>query len=533
MSFDDPSTYIVCALVALLSVVATTIVISLLGRRNISRGMLYLEDLLNTTHSNPELKVSNDVSGALRHKVVHLVESHHDEVVEFLKVLAQDVDKQAIGTANISFFIDGLRSSIHDQSLRAERIASVAEEMASTTTSIASSARLAGELATETSSNCVNGMTAVDQLVSNFDEMNITVESVSTALTALQHKSKDIQGIADVINSIAEQTNLLALNAAIEAARAGEAGRGFSVVADEVRGLASQTTKATSEIAAMLTENHGQSEKAVQVMSDLVQKMDETVVTVKVTGQTLEKIAEQAERSDHEVHNIIDSMTEHVKASNEVSEAVEQISGELSRSEDETRQASEDGIELAEMAEHIIGRLSRYDLGTLHDQIRFIAISVAQQIGAIFESAIIEGRMSEADFFDRDYKLVEGSNPEKYTTRFDRFTDAALPALQEPVVKGFEEVLFAGAVDNNGYFPTHNKRYSQPLTGDYKTDLVNNRTKRIFTDRTGSRCGSNTLPFLLQTYKRDTGEVIHDLSAPIYVKGRHWGGFRIGYKTEH
>ena len=93
------------------------------------------------------------------------------------------------------------------------------------------------------------------------------------------------------------------------------------------------------------------------------------------------------------------------------------------------------------------------------------------------------------------------------------------------------QLAYAGAVDNNGYFPTHNRKFSQPLTGDYDRDLANNRTKRIFGDRTGSRCGSNTDAFLLQTYKRDTGEVMHDLSVPIRVNGRHWGGFRIGYRS--
>ena len=67
------------------------------------------------------------------------------------------------------------------------------------------------------------------------------------------------------------------------------------------------------------------------------------------------------------------------------------------------------------------------------------------------------------------------------------------------------------------------------MTGNYEKNLVNSRTKRIFDDYTGSRCGSNNETFLLQTYKRDTGEVVHDLSAPIFVKGRHWGGFRVGY----
>lgn len=93
------------------------------------------------------------------------------------------------------------------------------------------------------------------------------------------------------------------------------------------------------------------------------------------------------------------------------------------------------------------------------------------------------------------------------------------------------DILFAGAVDSHGYFPTHNLRYSQPLTGDHDIDLNNNRTKRIFDDRTGSRCGSNTQEYLLQTYKRDTGEIIHDISAPIFVNGKHWGGFRMGYKS--
>ena len=65
-----------------------------------------------------------------------------------------------------------------------------------------------------------------------------------------------------------------------------------------------------------------------------------------------------------------------------------------------------------------------------------------------------------------------------------------------------------------------------------KTDTLNNRTKRVFSDPVGKRCGAHELPFLLQTYRRDTGEIMHDISAPVYVKGRHWGGFRMGYRTE-
>ena len=141
--------------------------------------------------------------------------------------------------------------------------------------------------------------------------------------------------------------------------------------------------------------------------------------------------------------------------------------------------------------------------------------------------------MSVDDLMDRNYKPIDHTNPTKFHTRYDRFTDDVLPNIQEPILAGNDYILYAGAVDDHGYFPTHNRRYSQPLTGDYNTDLANNRTKRIFDDRTGSRCGSNTQKFLLQTYKRDTGEIMHDMSVPIYIKGRHWGGFRIGYKANH
>ena len=116
-----------------------------------------------------------------------------------------------------------------------------------------------------------------------------------------------------------------------------------------------------------------------------------------------------------------------------------------------------------------------------------------------------------------------------FSAELDKFTDQAFPAIQEAILARHTKVTYAGAVDRKGYFPTHNRKFSQALSGNYQKDLLQNRTKRIFNDRTGSRCGSNTAAMLLQTYKRDTGEIMHDLSVPIYVAGKHWGGFRIGF----
>ena len=170
-------------------------------------------------------------------------------------------------------------------------------------------------------------------------------------------------------------------------------------------------------------------------------------------------------------------------------------------------------------------------LTTSHDPIRIAAQQAAAEIGKLFSAAIKSGQITHEALFERRYKPIPNTDPPKHSTRFDGFTDKVLPALQEALLTSMPQLAYAGAVDSKGYFPTHNKKFSQPLTGDYDVDIVNNRTKRIFSDRTGSRCGANTKAFLLQTYKRDTGEVMHDLSAPIYVDGKHWGGFRIGYRS--
>jgi len=170
-------------------------------------------------------------------------------------------------------------------------------------------------------------------------------------------------------------------------------------------------------------------------------------------------------------------------------------------------------------------------VGTRHDHIRVIATTTASQIGKLFEQAIAAGTISAKALFDRTYVPIPNTNPQKHTSRFDGFTDRVLPVLQEATLLATSQLAYAGAVDSNGYFPTHNRKFSQPPTGNYEKDLANNRTERIFTGRTGSRCDSSTEQFLLQTYKRDTGEVMHGLSAPIHVNGRHRGGFRIGYRS--
>jgi methyl-accepting chemotaxis protein len=133
------------------------------------------------------------------------------------------------------------------------------------------------------------------------------------------------------------------------------------------------------------------------------------------------------------------------------------------------------------------------------------------------------------------YYPVEKTDPPKFTTDYDRLSDREGPGgfveIQESVYNRQPNVIvYTVTVDKNGYLPTHNKRYSMPLTGNLASDLVNNRTKRIFNDKTGLAAAQSTAPFLIQNYQRDTGETMADLSVPLFVQGKHWGAIRIGYR---
>ena len=169
--------------------------------------------------------------------------------------------------------------------------------------------------------------------------------------------------------------------------------------------------------------------------------------------------------------------------------------------------------------------------GQLLERGRIESIVGAKLIGRIMEEAIDNGVFSVTDAFDTDYQLIPGFEPAKYHTKYDFYLDKAILSLQDEFLKD-ESVVFAVAVDKNGYLPTHNTRYQQPITGSQQQDLLGNRTKRIFNDPIGLKAAQNTKPAFQQVYHRDTGETMWDISSPIYVKGKHWGGFRIGFSLQ-
>lgn len=167
-----------------------------------------------------------------------------------------------------------------------------------------------------------------------------------------------------------------------------------------------------------------------------------------------------------------------------------------------------------------------------HAVVKKIAMDCKNDITSLFKRYIKEGKLTQRQLFDTFYIPIPNTYPQKYHTQYDMVTDSNLRNILDSCLAKKNYIVFAVAVDRNGYLPTHNSKYSVKLSGKSHIDIKKNRTKRIFNDRTGLAAARNKGKFLLQKYNRDTGKTMFDMSVPIFIEEKHWGALRIGYKLQ-
>ncbi|WP_417779369.1 methyl-accepting chemotaxis protein [Stutzerimonas xanthomarina] len=448
------------------------------------------------------------------------------------KSLSRHTCHNALSAAQVSFSAEQLAARLQSQLVAVSEIANGAEAMTATEQDSAARARHALEAAEAVRRSSDSGRIELQHAIERMQQLSAQTEASRELLDGLSTRTEEIRQITDVIQSIASQTNLLALNAAIEAARAGEAGRGFAVVADEVRNLAGRTSSATEEVGRMVSDIREQSGAVVSHIQKQASELDDAAAQIAGTGTQLSGIADLAGNVETQVAEIAAGTASNHERLAQLFVAVEQLRGDALESETQTRQLEQAAEKLVEQAETVSEQLAEVQLDAYHQDVYDLAREAAAAIGVRFEADLQAGRLSIDDLFDRNYRAQPGTDPIRYSTRFDRYADEVLPAIQEPLLARNEALIYAIATTPDGYVPTHNHAFSQPPIGNPEIDKVKSRSKRLFNDRTGARCGSHERRVLLQTYSRDTGELMHDLSVPIMVGGRHWGGLRLGYRPE-
>ena len=241
-------------------------------------------------------------------------------------------------------------------------VATSSEEMSATSSDIANNCHLAADSSNNASTTAQNGAAIVRETVEGMNRIADKVRSSAGAVEQLGARSEQIGEIVGTIEDIADQTNLLALNAAIEAARAGEQGRGFAVVADEVRALAERTTRATREIGEMIKNIQNETKLAVKAMDEGVVEVERGTVGAAKSGQALESILEQINDVTTQINQIATAAEEQTATTREITNNIQAISETVQMSAQSSQEMSVSSSRLSQLSVEMQDMVRRFRL---------------------------------------------------------------------------------------------------------------------------------------------------------------------------
>ncbi|WP_414704042.1 methyl-accepting chemotaxis protein [Pseudomonas sp. UBA2684] len=293
---------------------------------------------------------------------MHAMQGMTESLRDLLSRLSSGIEQLATAAEEMSAVTEQTSAGVAQQKMETEQVATAMNEMTATVQDVARNAESAAGSAQDADRQAQQGSQTVQQAIERIEGLAQSIELSAESIERLKHDSTNIGSVLDVIKSIAEQTNLLALNAAIEAARAGEAGRGFAVVADEVRALAKRTQESTREIEGLVATLQGGAEGAVAMMGKSCAQASDTVAAAQQAGQALEAINTAVSSIQQMNQQIATAAEQQSSVAEEINRSVLNIRDVADQSAAATEETSAASTDLARLGGELQTLVNRFKL---------------------------------------------------------------------------------------------------------------------------------------------------------------------------
>ncbi|EGH70978.1 histidine kinase, HAMP region: chemotaxis sensory transducer [Pseudomonas syringae pv. aceris str. M302273] len=332
----------------LIKSITTPIATALLAAETIAQGNL----------TRPIIIDGTDEAGRL----LLAMKTMQDKLRDTLQGISGSATQLASAAEELNAVTDESARGLVQQNDEIEQAATAVNQMTSAVEEVARNATSTSQASRSAATSAGDGRDLVQETVSAIERMSGDVQGTAELIISLANESRDIGKVLDVIRGLADQTNLLALNAAIEAARAGEAGRGFAVVADEVRALAHRTQQSTSEIERMISSIQTGTEQAVSSMRNSTERAESTLNIAKGAGQALNTINSAVEEINERNMVIASAAEEQAQVAREVDRNLVNIRDLSAQSTNGANQTSAASTELSRLAIDLNGMVARFAL---------------------------------------------------------------------------------------------------------------------------------------------------------------------------
>jgi len=452
-----------------------------------------------------------------------------------IRAVARDCGSLSMECSDVAGYVQGVAGRINDHMQTLDQLEEVTTRLLADQARVSDSTDEARLLSEQAKSKLEAGRDAIEGTIAGFKGLTELVVQLGERMAGFASAMNQVQTVSSTIETIARKTNMLALNATIEAARAGDAGRSFAVVAAEVKKLAHDTRAATSQIASTIGEL---TREAGAVTTEIKTGVERSRAAQSGFGTISETVREVSE-----IVGMVDRQTEGIAHSTSmIQTSVDRVKAGLT---DFAADARANGTELVSAEKRLahLEMLSNTMLDTLAnsgaeiDDTPFIlkAQEAGRQIMNVVEHALREGSVSIDDVFDRDYKMIEGTNPVQYSVRFNDAADRLIRPILDQVEGSDVRIIGSAIGDMNGYLPTHLSKRSHPQGPDPVWNDEHCRNRRILIDDTTRAALASERPATLATYRMELGDKfipVKNVFVPLYFEGRRWGNFELAYRDD-